>query len=271
MLFLNLLSKAIQKFSSKINNNRDCDDDRGNHWGGHNNKDCDDHKPDDCHDYKDECGCDDKFVIDRNTVIINGTSGIDRIIAGEGDQTVYGFGGNDNIAGRSGNDQLSGGAGNDTIAGDIGDDLICGGEGDDFLLGNRSDDEVYGGKGNDQLYGGEQNDVLYGGYGNDYVSGDEGSDILYGNSGADVFAYGKEEGTLEFGNDIIKDFELDGRGREGDSIKIINLGTAFDTYAEVRSVAQQMGNDVLFNFGNNRTLLVEDVRVSDLTSDYFIF
>jgi len=271
MSFFSFISKSVSKFNSKSKNNRDCDDRNDGKYHDHDGDNRDGDKHNDCRDEKDDCGCDDNFVIDRNTVIIKGTSGNDRLIASEGEQTVYGLGGNDNIAGRAGDDQLSGGDGNDTIAGDIGDDIICGGAGDDYLLGNRSNDDLSGGKGNDQLYGGENDDVLRGGDGNDFVSGDEGDDALYGNKGADVFAYGKLNGTLAFGDDVIKDFEFDGRGREGDTIKIVNLGTAFDTYAEVMSVAQQTADGVLFDFGNNRSLLVEDVRISELTSDYFVF
>lgn len=265
MTFFSFFSKIGQKFSYNSNKDRDCDDNghKKNWWDKDN--DCKVTAP------KDDCGCDDKFVIDRNTVVVNGTSRDDTIIAGEGDQTVYGGGGNDTIAGRTGNDQLSGGDGNDTVAGDIGEDIICGDAGDDYLLGNRGDDEIYGGKGNDRLYGGEQNDVVCGGYGNDFLSGDEGSDVLYGGEGDDVFSYGKLTGTLEFGNDEIRDFELDGRGRDGDKIQIVNLGDEFDTYAEIMAVARNTADGVLFDFGDNRTLLVEDVRVSDLTSDYFIF
>jgi Ca2+-binding RTX toxin-like protein len=293
MFFFSAIQKLTQKLTSKFAPKNDCKDENDhqhkNWWdkkwpsddhkpkndcGDHKPKDdCDDHKPkDDCQDDpKDDCGCEDKFVIDSSTVIVNGTAGADTIIAGEGNQTVYAAGGNDTVAGRSGNDQLSGGAGDDTISGDIGDDIICGGDGNDYLLGNRSDDQLYGCEGEDRLYGGEQNDVLRGGSGNDFLSGDEGDDVLYGDSGDDTFAYGKLTGQLDFGNDVIKDFELDGPGRDGDKIQIVNLGSDFDTYAEVIGAASQTAEGVLFDFGNDRTLLVEDVTIANLSADYFVF
>ena len=215
--------------------------------------------------------CDSKFTINNNTVIIHGTSGNDTIIAGEGDQTVYAGGGDDKVAGRAGNDQLSGGAGNDVMSGDVGDDILCGGEGDDFLLGNRGSDEVYGGKGNDKLYGGEGDDVVCGGVGNDFISGDEGNDVLSGGSGNDVFYYGPGPGNNLFGNDVIKDFEIGSRNCGGDKLQFANLGPQYDSYAEVMSAARQTADGVVFDFGNDRTLLVEDVRMSDLTSAYFVF
>jgi Ca2+-binding RTX toxin-like protein len=90
------------------------------------------------------------------------------------------------IAG-DGDDSLWGGALADDLRGDAGDDGLFGRGGDDHLDGGEGDDHLLGGAGDDRLSGGRGNDVLVGGEGNDTVSGGTGSNLLFGGSGADVF------------------------------------------------------------------------------------
>ena len=75
-------------------------------------------------------------------------------------------------------DQILAGAGNDVVYGYLGDDVVYGHEGNDTL---------YGGAGMDTLYGGAGNDTLVGNAGDDYLSGDLGSDtyIVSAGSGED--------------------------------------------------------------------------------------
>ncbi|HEN8802199.1 TPA: type I secretion C-terminal target domain-containing protein [Pseudomonas putida] len=69
-------------------------------------------------------------------------------------------------------DFLSGGNGNDILFGQGGDDTLDGGKGNDILLG---------GSGNDTLIGGQGNDILIGGSGADtfvWKAGDFGNDVI---------------------------------------------------------------------------------------------
>ncbi|WP_135078455.1 cadherin-like domain-containing protein [Terasakiella sp. SH-1] len=84
----------------------------------------------------------------------------DRLLGGNGVDTIYGGGGNDEILsfnaadilyGGSGNDSLWGGNGNDTITGGSGADLIYGENGDDVIILSSGDVTISGGKGTDSL------------------------------------------------------------------------------------------------------------------------
>ena len=107
--------------------------------------------------------------------------------------TLSGGNGNDLMFGGGGEDSLSGGNGNDTIYGMDGHDLLSGGNGSDLL---------FGGAGNDRLYGDNGDDRLDGGDGNDLLAGGNGSDTLAGGAGADLFVFGKGGGP-----DTVLDFD----------------------------------------------------------------
>src|ERR1700709_2713856 len=74
--------------------------------------------------------------------VITGTKAPDVIVAGPGDNTIHGEGGNDLICG---------GEGNDTIDGERGVDKIYGEGGDDTIEGERGSDTLDGGAGNDKI------------------------------------------------------------------------------------------------------------------------
>ncbi|PZP26644.1 retention module-containing protein [Pseudomonas kuykendallii] len=91
--------------------------------------------------------------------------------------------------GTSGNDTLKGSetlAAADLLRGGDGNDTLYGYGGDDRLEGGNGNDTLYGGDGNDILIGGKGNDVLWGGAGADtfvWKSGDAGS---IGSPAADI-------------------------------------------------------------------------------------
>lgn len=70
------------------------------------------------------------------------------------------------------------GNGNDTVYGGDEPDVIRGNNGNDLIDGGAGDDEIVGGNGNDTLLGGLGNDTLRGNAGRDYLSGGEGDDRL---------------------------------------------------------------------------------------------
>ena len=91
----------------------------------------------------------------------------------------------DKLLGGEGNDTMHGGANNDELFGNDGNDVMSGGDGDDTLFGHDGNDTLNGNAHDDDLYGGEHDDVLNGGSGMDGLFGDYGSNTLNGGTGAD--------------------------------------------------------------------------------------
>ncbi|WP_158967714.1 calcium-binding protein [Chachezhania sediminis] len=112
-------------------------------------------------------------------------SGIENLIATEGNDFVNGNGWDNIIEGRAGNDDIDGNGGDDTLFGGAGDDVLDGDTGADTLLGGSGNDELIGGIGADTLSGGAGNDVLDGGDGDDFLDGGAGHDALFGGAGDD--------------------------------------------------------------------------------------
>src|SRR5690606_24919320 len=76
---------------------------------------------------------------------------------------------------------LNGGNGNDLLFGQGGDDTLNGGAGNDILIGGVGKDTLLGGEGNDLLFGGKGDDTLTGGSGADtfvWKAGDYGNDVI---------------------------------------------------------------------------------------------
>ncbi|MFR9703108.1 type I secretion C-terminal target domain-containing protein, partial [Aeromonas sanarellii] len=138
-------------------------------------------------------------------------SEFDQSSANDKGDTLYGGDGNDILFGQGGDDFLYGGAGND---------ILFGGSGNDTLYGESGSDVLSGGSGNDTLYGGTGNDVLGGGLGNDILVGGFGDDILKGDAGADAFTWLK--GDTEAGK-VAKDYIVDFSKSEGDKLDLSDL------------------------------------------------
>lgn len=177
---------------------------------------------------------------------ISGDAGDNRILGGNGQDTLYGREGDDYISGGQGDDHLFGGAGNDVLIGDGGNDHIYGGAGADFISG---------GFGNDQLFGGIGRDTIIGG---------PGDDTIFGGSGADTFVFRRGSGL-----DVIADFSLS----EGDRIDLTSylkndINVSFDW---VLGRAKQVDADVSINMGGKDSLVLQNYFVSDIQSDMFIF
>ncbi len=151
-------------------------------------------------------------------------SGIEGIVGGIGNDTVYGDtlanvliggAGNDFIYGGAANDQLFGEAGADNLWGGLGADAHYGGNDGSFDLAVYTDanygnltisllapssntgaaagdtyfgiEGLSGGVGNDVVIGDAAANILFGQGGNDFIDGREGNDTLNGGSGADRF------------------------------------------------------------------------------------
>jgi Ca2+-binding RTX toxin-like protein len=164
-------------------------------------------------------------------IVIAGNDGNDFLIAGLGDDTVYGDAGNDQIQGGQGNDHLYGGEGDDTIHDDENDDFIDGGAGNDRIFaGPGVLDTVFGGAGNDEIHGGDGIDELMGGDGDDAVFGDGDTDVIFGNNGNDYVEGGDsvDEVWGGAGNDWLRGGVGDDHlnGNEGNDLLEGGLGPA---------------------------------------------
>ncbi|MEH7876849.1 peroxidase family protein [Rhizobium laguerreae] len=158
-------------------------------------------------------------------VVMGGTEANDIIIAGIGDDTLFGDGGNDRLEGGFGNDIINAGDGDDIIVDSGGDDnfklgagndvvhagpgldLVMGNDGQDFIfLGTDMGSEVFAGRGNDFIYGNKNAERILGNEGNDWIEtgtfdgapGDnfdeifshdliDGHDVFLGDGGFDEF------------------------------------------------------------------------------------
>ncbi|NUU38985.1 peroxidase family protein [Pseudomonas sp. C2B4] len=170
-------------------------------------------------------------------IVLGGTNNADILIAGGGDDTVWGDGGNDRIEGGNGNDQLRGGAGDDIITDLGGDDNIQGGDGNDVLHGGNGVNLIIGGFGNDFIVTGEDASEAIGGQGNDFILGSKANEQDMGNEGDDWIEKGTSDGAPgdnfdPLGNDPIigNDVFIGGNendkfnGEGGDDIMVGSLG-----------------------------------------------
>ena len=208
----------------------------------------------------------------------------DTLTGNDAANRLFGDSGDDILSGMSGNDILIGGLGADVLIGGEGDrdaadyknaaegvslDLVTGGsagealgdtfEGIEFVYGSSHRDIITGDDAVNRIVGGAGGDELFGAGGNDYILGGAGDDVMSGGAGNDVF-----ELAADFGADTISDFE-EGVGRT-DRIWFRGLGLD-----ENDLVMTDTTNGALIDAGSAGSLLLENVLVSDLHFDDFIF
>ena len=179
---------------------------------------------------------------------IYGTSGPDSLtgngrantfLAGDGNDSLFGFSGNDRLFGQGGNDRVMGEFGSDVVDGGFGNDDVNGGSGNDYLYGQDGTDHLTGesgndladgGAGDDEIDGGTGNDKLYANTGHDTVTGGTGNDLLDGLYGADELNGGDGNDSLKGGSDA--DSLFGGAGADdlfgGDGADDLDGGTGND-------------------------------------------
>jgi Ca2+-binding RTX toxin-like protein len=245
---------------------------------------------------------------DAGNDTLHGDAGADRLHGFGGNDTMYGGTENDALYGGTGDDHLNGGNGDDTLVGGEGADHIYGGQGIDtfvaiettegmtisladcttsdgddlheienvscgagsdhvygdgnanVLRGSSGDDEIHGGGGNDTLDGGAHSDTLNGGTGNDTLTGGVG----FGYQDTFVFDH---QGAGEL--DVITDFEaysdrIDLRDTDIGSWNDLNSNWDGDYMF-------QLGNDIIIHTTGNDIVILNDVQMTSLTADNFIF
>jgi Ca2+-binding RTX toxin-like protein len=181
----------------------------------------------------------------QNIEVVVGSRFDDRLMDGEGAETIYGGDGADTITAKSssllmgegGDDSISargtsasivdGGEGNDTISHDIqattygragndsiviGGGLASGGDGDDTLsaVSGTGSSTLEGDAGSDLLLGGAGAETIRAGAGADTIVGGGGRDDLAGGDGADVFMLRRGDSLAGPGFvDVIRDWGRD--------------------------------------------------------------
>jgi hypothetical protein len=130
-------------------------------------------------------------------VVMGGTDAVDRMRAGEGDDTLWGDGGADRLEGDAGNDALNGGDGDDILTDLFGDDNIKGGEGDDAINAGSGFDLILGGFGSDFIVAGADPKETFAGGGDDFVIAGDSSDTVFGNEGSDWIEGGNQADLLQ--------------------------------------------------------------------------
>lgn len=129
-------------------------------------------------------------------VVMGGTEANDIIIAGIGDDTLFGDGGNDRLEGGFGNDIINGGDGDDIIVDSGGDDNIKAGKGNDVVHAGPGLDLVMGNDGQDFIFlGTDMGSEVFAGTGNDFIYGNKNAERILGNEGNDWIETGTFDGA----------------------------------------------------------------------------
>ena len=151
-------------------------------------------------DNPDTVGPDSNFLhyTGEDHVVLGGTAGNDIIISGEGDDTVYGDGGNDRLEGGAGNDAVLGGAGDDIITDSFGDNRLEGNAGNDVIVAGSmagAGNLILGGDGQDFIITTEDISTTFGGQGDDFILGAKTNLPPTGNEGDDWIEKGTQDGA----------------------------------------------------------------------------
>ena len=109
-------------------------------------------------------------------------------------------------------------------------------------------------------------EMARGGDGDDWIEGAEGKDKLWGGNGADSFIFSNHNGigAIKSGHDTVMDFDAD----DGDTFVLYLEG--YHSRAEIRAVAEQIGDDLVIDFGNKQSLTILDSTWGDVKDALFV-
>jgi Ca2+-binding RTX toxin-like protein len=148
-------------------------------------------------------GGDNQISVGDDDATIEGGSGADTIVCGDGNDIIRGYGGNDRITVGDGANQIDGGPGNDTIFAGNGNNIIAGEAGNDSITVGDGSNSIYGGPGNDDIVAGNGDNTIWGEAGNDTIhvgNGDNtigailGKNTIVTGSGHDTYVVRTENG-----------------------------------------------------------------------------
>lgn len=200
-----------------------------------------------------------------------GTQGDDRILGGAGRDILNGEGGNDFIANLAGGGTMTGGAGNDALMAGFGANEVSGDDGNDIILGGFGDDTLRGGAGDDLILGDPVGAWLGGA---DVIDGGPGNDRMMGGGGADVFIFRNDGGT-----DEIAAYAIDGNAaaavRTGSDFvpgvdRIAFAPGTFANAGEVFAATLDVDGSATIRLGDT-ALTVFGVAEAALSADDFLF
>jgi glycerophosphoryl diester phosphodiesterase len=157
-------------------------------------------------------GGNDLFVAGTGNDTAFGSIGNDRFFLDGGNNVIYASEGNNSVVAGAGNNVVYGGSGLDTITIGDGTNTIYAGEGNNDLLFGTGQTVVYSGAGNDSIMTGNGNTTIYAGEGVNVITTGAGDDLIYAGSGDDII-------TTDGGNDTVY---------AGEGNNILNLGTGND-------------------------------------------
>jgi Ca2+-binding RTX toxin-like protein len=115
----------------------------------------------------------------------------------------------------------------------------------------------------DTILGGANNNILLGLGGDDIIVGRGGNDTITGGAGDDTFVYADGDGA-----DTITDFRAPFQGL--DKIDLTGV-SGVQSLSDVLALGTQNGPNAVINFGNGNSITLNNVAVSNLTADDFIF
>jgi Ca2+-binding RTX toxin-like protein len=222
----------------------------------------------------------DRFFSIENLV---GSALSDRLIGDAGANRLQGLRGDDVLAGGAGNDRLEGGDGDDVLNGGPGADTLMGGAGTDtanygsastgvvaslatpainrgaaFADRFNSIENLTGSAFADRLLGDAGQNVLSGGGGFDWLDGGGGADTLVGGGGGDRFVFARG-----YGADVVADFAA---GADHLVLRDFGLGSVQQALA----LAEQVGADVVFDFGQGDTVTLHATLLSAIADDLWL-
>jgi glycerophosphoryl diester phosphodiesterase len=157
-------------------------------------------------------GGNDLFTAGTGNDTAFGSIGNDRFFLDGGNNVIYASEGNNSVVAGAGNNVVYGGSGLDTITIGDGTNTIYAGEGNNDLLFGTGQTVVYSGAGNDSIMTGNGNTTIYAGEGVNVITTGAGDDLIYAGSGDDII-------ITDGGNDTVY---------AGEGNNIINLGTGND-------------------------------------------
>jgi len=207
------------------------------------------------------------FELSGGNDVFVGSSAVNRVKGGDGDDTITGGSADDTFIGGAGADAMDGSGGYDTAAYDnaaagIILDINAPQNGSADALGDTftNIEKFRLTDFNDTFYGGSAGESIQAAGGNDHIEGRGGNDDLYGQGGDDTFIF-----NPSFGKDKIYDFNT----QSGEHDVIQFNSTIFASYTAIQSAMTQSGTDVIITVDSNNSVTIKNVTPTTLTSDYF--
>ncbi len=207
------------------------------------------------------------FELSGGNDVFVGSSAVNRVKGGGGDDTITGGSADDTFIGGAGADAMDGSGGYDTAAYDNATagiilDINAPQNGSADALGDTftNIEKFRLTDFNDTFYGGSAGESIQAAGGNDHIEGRGGNDDLYGQGGDDTFIF-----NPSFGKDKIYDFNT----QSGEHDVIQFNSTIFASYTAIQSAMTQSGTDVIITVDSNNSVTIKNVTPTTLTSDYF--